>query len=147
MSAQGAAQAQVNGAPLPRPALGTGYGAAGSQQLAEPSGSGTVPVMDAGSRSSEATVTVPQVPQDPQEILGSTVNGSAMPEVAKGGAPPPQGDASASSTVPRLQSSTENSGQPAEATAGPAGGERACGHFGDRGAVCRSGGVVWLFYA
>ena len=30
MSAQGAAQAQVNGAPLPRPALGTGYGAAGS---------------------------------------------------------------------------------------------------------------------
>ena len=127
MSAQGAAQAQVNGAPLPRPALGTGYGAAGSQQSAEPGSSGTVPVMGAGLRSSEATVTVPQVPQDPQEILGSTVIGPAMPEVAKGGAPPPQEDASASSAAPRPQSSTENSGQPAEATAGSAGGEERVG--------------------
>ena len=86
-----------------------------------------VPEMGAGLRSSEATVTVPQVPPDPQEILGSTVIGPAMPEVAKGGAPPPQGDASASSAVPRPQSSTENSGQPAEATAGSAGGEERVG--------------------
>ena len=86
-----------------------------------------VPEMGAGLRSSEATVTVPQVPPDPQEILGSTVIGPAMPEVAKGGAPPPQGDASASSAVPRPQSSAENSGQPAEATAGSAGGEERVG--------------------
>ena len=78
MSAQGAAQAQVNGAPLTRPALGTGYGAAGSQQSAEPSGSGMVPVMEAEPRTPEVAATVPQVPQDSQESSGSAVSGLAV---------------------------------------------------------------------